>query len=313
MTEPDITHVASDNAVTRRERQRQSAHREEVLRLPAGADRRGRRLGNYLPADDRRNNFLSEEAAAYAAARANVVKAEGGQLEQVRLYTNMLSSMPLAFTVFGHLRAHPRAALAVLSAATGRQLTALDTVAVGGRTLEGIECEWAPERRNHLNDGTAFDAVVAARLPDERRLLIAVEVKYIDTFSRDRADGTGEKDRKYADLCREFGMSETAFQTLRGHRTRQLLRNVLLTESVRRGGHSGPALFDEAVTVVFARDDDAAARSAVADVQRQRGAMPTAVTFLGHGEFADAAGRVDEMSDWAARFRRRYVPGGDVE
>lgn len=177
MTNPDITFVASDNAVTRRERRRQSAYREEVLRLPAGVDARGRTFGNYLPADDRRNNFLSEEAARYAAARAEVVKREGGQLEQVRLFTNMPSSMPLAFNVFGHLRAHPAAAVAVLSALTGRELAGLDTITVGGRMIDGIECEWAPERREHLDDGTAFDAAVAARLQDGRRLLIAVEVK----------------------------------------------------------------------------------------------------------------------------------------
>ncbi len=108
-------------------------------------------------------------------------------------------------------------------------------------------------------------------------------------------------------------MADTAFEALRGHRTRQLLRNVLLTESVRRGGRTGPGNFDEAITVVFARDDDVAARSAVTDVDRQRGAMPTAVTFLGHGEFADAAAQVDELSAWAASFRRRYVSEGPVE
>ncbi len=306
--------VPSDNAVTRRERRRQSDYREQVLGLPPGmsAGRKPKTLGNYLPADDRRNNFLSDEAAEYAAARAKKVKAEGGQLEEVRLFTNMLSLMPLAFTVFGHLRAHPCAAVLVLSALTGRQLTGLDTVAVGRRAIEGIECEWTPERRDHLNDGTAFDAVVAARLPDDRRLLIAVEVKYIDTFSRDRKDETGEKDGKYALRCRDFGMADTAFEALRGHRTRQLLRNVLLTDSVRRGGRSGPAQFDEALTVAFARDDDTSARCAVAEVGRQRGAMPTGVTFLGHGEFADAPPRVDELSAWAASFRRRYVAGEDV-
>jgi hypothetical protein len=111
MTQPDITFVASDNAVTRRERRRQSAYREQVLGIAPGA--RGEQvLGNYLPADDCRNNFLSDEAATYAAERVGVVKREGGQLEQGRLFTNMLSSMPLAFNVFGHLRAHPDAAIA---------------------------------------------------------------------------------------------------------------------------------------------------------------------------------------------------------
>jgi hypothetical protein len=149
---------------------------------------------------------------------------------------------------------------------------------------------------------------VAARRLDGRRLLIAVEAKYIDTFSRDRGDKTGEKDRKYRRRCEEFGMTQAAFDALGGDRTRQLLRNVLLTESVRRGGRSGESpLFDEALTVVLARDDDEAARTAVAAVEQERGALPTAVTFIGHGELADAAAGVDELAEWAGRFRRRYV------
>ena len=107
MTTPAITYVASDNAVTRRERRRQSAYREDVLGIPAGTAKDGRTLGNYLPTDDRRSNFLSDEAADYAAGRVDVVQSEGGQLEETRLFTNMLSSMPLCFSVFGHLRAHP--------------------------------------------------------------------------------------------------------------------------------------------------------------------------------------------------------------
>src|SRR5215213_6649233 len=114
MTTADITVVASDNAVTRRERRRQSAYREEMLKLPPGTARDGRTLGNYLPADDRRSNFLSPEAADYAAARVDVVRSEGGQLEQTRLFTNMLSSMPLCFSVFGHLRAQSEASVALL-------------------------------------------------------------------------------------------------------------------------------------------------------------------------------------------------------
>ena len=307
MTPPDITVVASDNAVTRRERRRQSAYRDEVLGLRAGTARDGRTLGNYLPADDRRSNFLSHEAADYAAARVAVVRSEGGQLEQTRLFANMLSSMPLCFSIFGHLRAQPEAAAALLSSLTGRDIAGFDRVTVGRRIIDGIECEWAPERREHLDDGTAFDAVVAARLLDGRRLLIAVETKYVDAFSRDKDDP--EKDRKYRGFCEQFEMAPTGFDTLKGAATRQLLRNVLLTESVRRGGARAPeALFDDALTLVLARDDDDAARSAVAGVDRERGGLPTAVAFVGHGQLADAASAVDGLDAWAARFRRRYVP-----
>ncbi|WP_369134634.1 hypothetical protein [Modestobacter sp. I12A-02662] len=301
----DIMDVASDNAVTRRERRRQSAYREQVLDLPAGTDRRGRTLGNYLPADDRRSNFLSDEAAQYAAARVDVVQREGGQLEQTRLFTNMLSSMPLCFTVFGHLRAHPAAAVSLLSVLLQRELAGLDRVAVGDRGIDGIECEWAPARKEHLNDGSAFDAVVAGRTVDGRRLLIAVEAKYIDTFSRDPVDE--EKDRKYRRFCANFGMPGEAFDALKGSATRQLLRNVLLTESVRRSGSAAEPLFDEAITVVLARDDDRAAQDAVTALDGLRGDLVTGVRYVGHGRFANAAASIPELAEWAGRFRRRYV------
>lgn len=310
VTQPDITFVASDNAVTRRERRRQSAYREEVLGLPPGKARTGDTLGNYLPADDRRSNFLSDEAADYAAARVEVVRREGGQLEQTRLFTNMLSSMPLCFSVFGHLRAHPRAAIEVLSTVTGHEIVGFERVDVGRRTIDGMDCEWAPERSRHLDDGTAFDAVAAARLSDGRLLVIAVETKYVDTFSRDKADD--EKDRKYRGFCERFEMAGTAFDALKGPATRQLLRNVLLTESVRRGGDAGPDLFDAGLTLVLARDDDDAARSAVAAIDRERGSLTTGVAFVGHGELATAAAAVDGLEEWAARFRRRYVPSAET-
>jgi len=300
-----MTFVASDNAVTRRERRRQSDYREQVLELPAGTDRLGRILGNYLPGGDRRNNFLSDEAAEYAAARVDVVRREGGQLEQTRLFTNMLSSMPLCFSVFGHLRAHPTAALRVLSDVLGADLVELIRVPVGDRVIDGIECEWAPDRRQHLNDGSAFDAAVAVRCADGRRLLLAVETKYVDTFSRDTA--SAEKDAKYRRFCDDFGMADGAFDALKGPATRQLLRNVLLTESTRRGGAAAEPLFDDAITVVLARDEDRAARDAVTALDSHRGRLVTAVQFVGHGELAEAAGAVPEVAEWASRFRRRYV------
>ena len=128
----DITLVASDDRITRRERQWQSEYREHVLRLPAG--RRGDRvLGNYLLPEEWRSNFLSREAADYAGRRAEDVQREGGQLEATRLFTNMLSSMPLRFDVFGHLRAHRTAAVRLLSDLLDLDIAAMLPVRVGSR------------------------------------------------------------------------------------------------------------------------------------------------------------------------------------
>jgi hypothetical protein len=298
--------VASDrDDATRRERQRQSHYRERVLALPAGTSPHGKVLGNYLTSDKWQHNFLSLEAAAYARSRATEVPAEGGLLEPTRLFTNMLSSMPLCFSVFGHLRAHRSAAVSLLGDLLGLELVGLEDVVVPGRRLDGIECEWAPEPAQHLGDRTAFDAVVAARRADGRLQLVAVETEYVDSFSRD--PDPERSDPRYDAACRSSAMADGAWTALRGHATRQLARTVLLTESVRRGGALGTPRFDDALTVVLARDDDAAARAAVDAVHAQRGGLATGVRFLGHRELADAAERVRELRPWATAFRRRYL------
>ena len=301
----DISRVASDDPVTRRERRRQSDFREQVLGLPAGTHR-GEPLGNRLREEDGDRNLLSPEAARYAHARVRVVRDEGGQLEPERLFTNMLSSMPLAFSVFGHLRAHRVAAAQVLTRLLGVPVAGFERVQVARRVLDGIECEWAPDRREHLRDGSAFDAVVAARLANGTRLLVAVETKYVDSFSRDAPDE--EKDAKYRAFCEDFGMAAGAFDRLGRYPTRQLLRNVLLTESVRRGGSAGGPTWDAATTLVLARDDDRGARDVVDRLAADRGSLPTRVLFRGHGDLADAAGAVPELGEWAGLFRRRYLP-----
>lgn len=302
----DIAWVQGDDGPTRRERRRQSEYRHSVLWVDPGLHR-GQPLGNLLPPGDRRSNFLSDEAARYAEDRVPVVRREGGQLDDKRLFGNMLSSMPLAFNVFGHMRAHPAAAVRLLSDVLGIALVDLIVVSVGGRTISGIECEWAPDRREHLDDGTAFDAVVAARSADGRRVLVSVEVKYVDTFSRDPREGRATKTDKYLGFCESFGMGDGARRLLEDDATRQLLRNVLLTESVRRDPAARPA-FDDAVCVVFARDDDGRARDAVDAVREQRGAMPTDVRFIGHGRLADVAAGVVELATWVSAFGPRYLP-----
>jgi hypothetical protein len=304
VTDDDIVWVKGDDGPTRRERRRQSDYRREVLAVDPGLHD-GEPLGSLLPAGERRRNFLSDEAARYAEARVAVVQREGGMLDEARLFENMLSSMPLAFNVFGHLRARPEAGVRLLSTLLDVHLLDLVLVAVGNRLIAGVECEWAPDRREHLRDGTAFDAVAAARTADGRRLLVSVEVKYVDRFSRDRGR-RHDKTEKYRSFCDEFGMAEGARDLLEDDATRQLLRNVLLTESVRRSGAARPAI-DEAVCVVFAREDDQRARDAVEQVRAQRGRMPTDVRFLGHGRLADAAAGTEGLADWASAFGRRYL------
>ena len=77
----------------------------------------------------------------------------------------------MCFNIFGSLRTNPDLP-ALLS-----EVFALDVT-----SIEGVECEWAPERTAHLNDRTAFDAFVTYRDSTTRQCFLAVETKYTEPF-----------------------------------------------------------------------------------------------------------------------------------
>lgn len=93
----------------------------------------------------------------------------------------------------------------------GLDLSRLFDVEVGDQTIHGIDCEWAPERSQHLQDRTAFDAVEAGRSGTGEPVLVALEVKYVNSFSR----GTSAKrDGDYRAACERAGMVAGAFDRL---------------------------------------------------------------------------------------------------
>ena len=104
-------------------RAHQSAWREEVLAWPPGpptnpvARKRYERLGSCLAEqhDGQKPkhagvNLMSPDAVEYAKTRVRELEGLGGLAETDRLWRNLLSSQPLAFSITGELRAHHEAA-----------------------------------------------------------------------------------------------------------------------------------------------------------------------------------------------------------
>ena len=208
-------------------------------------------------AEDAGWNLMSAAAVEYARAGVPVIRAAQGVVETDRLWRNMLSSQPLAFSTVGELRAHPKATLAVLSELSGRGLADFDRIGAGGGpyVLDGLQAEWAPPREQHLGDRSAFDIAAAVRAVDGARMLITIEVKYTDTFSPAKLDPAD-----YEAALQELGLDTAAAQRLVEAGASQFLRSVLLTDSVRRGGKSGGDPVDDVLAVVLCRDDDHKAR-----------------------------------------------------
>ena len=200
---------------------------------------------------------MSDAARTYTRDRLAVLGRTGGLAEPDRLWRNMLSSQPLAFSIAGELRAHPAAAVAMLRRAhrlagdgAGR--------AWGRRTTttgsDGIEAEWSPPReRPHRRPLRLRSRRRCCAWTTARGRCVSVEVKYVDSFSPARlsnpsatpitsqragiGDGRGVGDRR----CRREPVP--AFGA--AHRVGE-------TTPVMRG-ETG---LDRALSVVLARDDD---------------------------------------------------------
>ncbi|RZT84649.1 hypothetical protein EV383_1500 [Pseudonocardia sediminis] len=308
--------VTSDPVVRRRHRAHQGRWREEILGAPEGPARQEERDGrgaelvdSMLPishdgvsAVDAGWNLMSAAAVEYTRARVEVVREAKGVVQEDRLWRNLLSSQPLAFSLVGELRERPESTLKVLSTMTGQKIVAFDRINADDAPfeLDGLQAEWAPRPATHTGDKSAADIAAAVRTSDGRRLLITVEVKYTDDFSRDRLEKAGRADR-YGPLLERLGLADEEVEALHLAGGTQFLRSVLLTESVRANGEC-----DDVLAVVLGRADDDRARNVVHTVDA---AVPSVtVGYWSITGLLDVAAKHPDLSDWAESMAGRYVP-----
>ena len=288
--DPSLT-VDSDPARRARYRRLQSWYRHQVLGVGAGEDRREIPRANMLPrpAVEQKPhlNFLSPAIGEYARARAAVVAAEDGTLDEDRLYRNMLSSMPMCFNLFGQFRIYPDSAARLLSDALGLDIAAITT----------IDVEWTPSGEHPLGDRTAFDAYVEYLTADEQRGFLGVETKYTEPFSRREYDTAAYREW----TTPQQGFKPGAADELVDRKTNQLWRNLLLAVAVR-----DRESFAHGHVVVIAPDDDRDAEEAVTGVGAQMTDPDDALRHITLNELTDRAAQQTRLAEWAGQFRRRY-------
>ena len=283
-------------------------------------------------------NLMSPAARRYARDRIPIVDAIDGLVHPDRFYRNLLSSQPLAFSVAGELRRYASAAAAVVADLTGLPTDGLDRLEAPDElvpdehrkprqlrnrtvkpyaplqqfTLDRVEAEWFPPRWAHTGDKSGFDVAACLTLkgsPDVpsrsgRRLLVSIEVKYTDSFSKDKVTWV-----KYRPHLEALGLTEQTTRELVDRGCSQVLRQVMITDSVVRTGlvpgANGRGRVHQGMAVVLARHDDRSAQE-VAERLDERVSLP--VRFWSHRDFFRACGRRSELSDWAQQMLDRYVP-----
>jgi hypothetical protein len=217
----------------------QALWREEKA-LPIGVHRnphgKRRKLGSRL--DDecgkQGRNFLTPEIAKLAF-RESVYREIGAMIDQERLWTNMLSSQPLCFNLFGGLK------LDVDKANRFFRHLLPDFVA----SVEGVYFEHSPGRGNpaYTDDHTAFDVFVTCTTLAGHKGFIAIEVKYSESMSEPPATMRP----RYEELTGMVGVfREPAAHALRGNPLQQLWREHMLSRVMIDSG-----LYDQGRFIVI--------------------------------------------------------------
>ena len=169
--------------------------------------------------------------------------------------------------------------------------------------LDGIDAEWFPPRWAHTGDRSGFDIAACVGVEPGRRLLLSIEVKYTDSFSSDLV--TWER---YGKWLAAIDLHEPGTRILVADGCSQILRQVMITDSVRRVGLvpevGATGQVQEAMAVVLARADDDTACEVVAAVDA---AVSVPVLFWSHKELFDAAAAQPALSNWAREMADRYL------
>lgn len=218
-----------------------------------------------------------------------MVKGESGALEPVRLRHNMLSSMPLCFNLFGSMRGEPEF-LPLFKMLFDSKATA----------IVDVDCEYAPQPVNaFLGDRTAFDAIVFYETAVGTRFM-GIETKYTEPFSATEHDST-----RYQEVTAGSGWFEdsaVAAGALRGRKSNQLRRNVMLTDALETHGSAGAG----AIALVALEDGPGVV--AAATPLRRALTDPTRLICLSLKAIVTAAETVSDLAAWSSAFRLRNLP-----
>ena len=142
-------------------------------------------------------------------------------VDEQRLWTNLLSSMPLAFNVFGPLKQDLRFAGAVC-----RKLWP-DLI----EDVIQIQFEHSPARGDlaFTGDGTSFDVFITGRSPSGAKTFVAIEVKYSESMN----EGSAKPRPRYDDLAQTCGLyKDPVAAELRAAPVQQLFREHMLAKTL---------------------------------------------------------------------------------
>lgn len=266
----------------------QSWWRATVLEVPPGerTTRDHRLVGSMLPLGSSQGlNFLN--AGIGAAVEARLASPEhAGIIQEDRLFRNLLSSQPACFNLFGPFVADP-----------GGLLSWVQTIddAATGVTL--VRFEWAPDRKEHFDSGSAFDALVEYQTGKSKRFL-GIECKYAEDLSK---SSITVRPPFFEWTTPAHGWKEGAAERLDHPKLRQFWLNTCLVQSLaEKDGR-----YDRGTSVIVACAADTSAEETTIAVAQEL-LSEWGLRWSPYERVLDAT-QVPELTQWKERFIMRYL------
>ncbi|MBE9502302.1 MAG: hypothetical protein KAX23_05565 [Dehalococcoidia bacterium] len=218
--------VQSDTAFRANARLLQSIWRRKNFGDKIGADSNKKiELGNLLPEDiavNREANFLTDRIYRIVKEAVSQKGKNNALIAEPRIWTNLLSSQPLCFNLFGELEADKDKDLAT------KLFKKLLPELV--KEVEKIKFEYSPGRRDpkYLGDRTAFDIFVEFTATDGEKGFTGIEVKYAETIiNKPLAKGKTEEElRLKRERYQEVADKSGIFKEEKKYRTELLFSNI---------------------------------------------------------------------------------------
>lgn len=237
-------------------------------------------------------NFLLP-AIAWLVRRELAYREPAALIDEGRLYSNLLSSMPLCFNLFGLLKLD----LAFASRVIGELFPNL-----AGAKVQAVLFEHSPGRGDPAltGDHSAFDAFIRYETTTGRTGFVAVELKYSESCQ----ETVPTIRPRYDDLAEVSGLFvEPMKPALRTNPSQQLFREHLLAQAMLMRGD-----YDEGRFVVIAPKGNTLVANAVATYRAElKPAGEDQAGFAGISlEDTIVAIAMAGEEEYAAKLYRRY-------
>ncbi|MFD6319834.1 PGN_0703 family putative restriction endonuclease [Methylorubrum thiocyanatum] len=259
----------------------------------ANSSNKRRRLGSRIsiPAGHQGANFIHPDILP-VVGRALAYREPGAAYDVDRLKTNLLSSQPLTFNLFGLLARDTALATRFMA----------EFIPGLMREVTDITFEHSPGRgeARFTQDGTAFDVAVRGRSATGERLFVGIEVK----FSESTFETVPRFSPRYAAIAPTTDLFvDPAATTLRTNPCQQLFRQHCVAATILEHG-----LTDRAVLVFIApQHNTLAATAARAYANQLRDPAGGPIPFIPRTlEQAITALAATGLTDHARALHRRY-------